>query len=253
MMNTITSQLTLLQGVGFNITCQLMPYTYDIHVGHIFHENTPYGDRKSCYVDSEIASMVGEHASMITFAIQPIPLVFDGDIYDFNITTKFRNDTACKGLAFTQTCSLHQGIVEYSVILQDSSISLRYPHWQNDSFLNDLPKALPNNASSSSDLRTRVASWNQAFMNLYKPVKFNTSRYYCDGEPVGSILLTNCQDQMVNFSSDAMECIYYTGNSPMTFRDSMDFEIENVNNKNCGRTWRNPMQVILFSPFFRSS
>lgn len=188
---------------------------------------------------------------MIAFAIEPIPLEFDSSSYDFDITTKFKNDTACKGVAFTQICTLHQGIVEYSVILQNSSISLRYPHWQNDSFLQDLPGTLPDGLSRdlSNELRTDATTWNQVFMNLYKPVRFNSSRLYCDEEPVKSQLYTNCSDQSMDSSSGPMECLYQTRNSPMTFRDSMDFEIENVN-KNCGKTWRNPMQII-FSFFFR--
>lgn len=72
---------------------------------------------------------------MTAFAIEPIDSLDDTIYSDFIITTKFKNDTACKGVAFTQACKLHQGLVEYSIILKNNSISLRYPHWQNDTFL----------------------------------------------------------------------------------------------------------------------
>lgn len=64
---------------------------------------------------------------MTAFAIEPV-VSLDGIYADFSIITKFKNDTACKGVAFTQTCKLHQGLVEYSIILTNNSISLRYPH-----------------------------------------------------------------------------------------------------------------------------
>lgn len=145
-----------------------MSYDYDIH------DNDPDG-KFSC---SPSATSIGpgqdgvvnvttrDHAGgsttttnltqMISYAIEPISFLDVNNKLDFKITTKFKNDTACKGIAFTQMCKLHRGLVEYSVILKNNSISLRYPHWQNDSYLQDL----------SSDLRADAVSWNQAFMNL---------------------------------------------------------------------------------------
>lgn len=112
---------------------------------------------------------------MIIFAIEP--LIIEDSMAarfndtsltrsDFNITTKFRNSTACKGVAYTQTCKLHQGLVEYSVVLQNNIISLRHSHWQNDSFLQDL----------SPYLITPAPSWNRAFINLYNTVRIVYSR-----------------------------------------------------------------------------
>lgn len=243
----------LLQGVGFNITCRLTSYDYDIQVGHMVYKTYQGGSDSSCHSISEIPSMEGEHAWMIAFAIEPILFRDSENKFDVKITTKFKNDTACRGVAFAQTCELHQGIVEYSVILQNTSISLRYPHWQNDSFLQNLPSALSNTLPSalpiafqnnvSIDLRTDAETWNKVFMNLYTPVRFNSSRLYCDGEPAESYLYTNCPDGFFDPSSDAMMCPYEIRNFPMTFRDSMSFEIEGVN-KTCGKIWRNPMQVI---------
>lgn len=175
---------------------------------------------------------------MISFAIEPLSFSDVDNKLDFNITTKFKNDTACKGIAFTQTCKLHQGLVEYSVILKNSSISLRHFHWQNDSYLQDF----------SSDLRTDAALWDQAFMNLYRPVRFNQSQLYCNGSVKWSGLLTNCPRWNREVLKTNMICVYQTVDTPMTFRESIDFAIENVG-KSCERTWRNPMQVMWFFVF----
>lgn len=172
---------------------------------------------------------------MTAFEIEPIRFEGLDEHFDFNITTKFKNDTACKGFAFTQTCTLHQGLVEYSVILKNNSISLRYPHWQNDSFLQDL----------SSDLRADGILWTRAFMNLYEVFGFNQSQAYCN-ETIGfSRWYTRCPEMMTGLGIDqAMECDYTLGDTPLTFRESMSFENENVVGKDCERTWRNPMQVM---------
>lgn len=91
-------------------------------------------------------------------------------------------------------------------------------------------------------------------MNLYKPIKFDYSRTYCNGKYGLTKLYTKCQKE-IEYGIETttnMTCVYNIANSPMTFRDSMDFEIENMN-KECGKTWRNPMQVICFSPSSRFS
>lgn len=170
---------------------------------------------------------------MTAFAIEPILFMGLDENFDFNITTKFKNDTACKGFAFTQTCTLHQGLVEYSVILKNNSISLRYPHWQNDSFLQNL----------SSDLRTDGLLWKRAFTNLYEVVRFNQSQAYCNETLGFSQWYTQCPEMDGRMNQD-MNCDYIIGDIPLTFRESTSFENENVVGKDCERTWRNPMQVM---------
>ena len=231
-----------------------MSYDYDIHANDIESKRacdsisglkleSGNGSEILTITDNLGTSISAKPTWMTAFAIEPISLN-DKSRFDFNITTKFKNETSCKGIAFAQTCKLHQGLVEYSIILKNSSISLRYPHWQNDSFLQDL----------SNDLLSTAASWNSVFMNLYKPVRFNYSRRYCKGEENHdySRVYTNCLPYAVWGGEDDMNCTYEIDNSPMTFRDSMDFEIENAG-KECGKTWRDPMQVKYFFPFSRSS
>lgn len=171
---------------------------------------------------------------MTAFAIHPISLESPISPH-FNITTKFKNDTACKGVAFTQTCELHQGLVDYSIILTNDSISLRYPHWQNDTFLSGL----------SDSIRAPAELWNRVFINLYKPIRFDYSRTYCNGTLGWAKVYTKCDREFELYGEMDfnMSCVYDIDNSIMTIRDNMNFEIENVG-KVCGKTWRNPMQVI---------
>ena len=183
---------------------------------------------------------VGNSPGQTLFAIEPMTIEdsmaarFDDSSLsrsNFNITTKFKNDTACKGVAYTETCVLHQGLAEYSIILQNNTISLQYPHWQNDSFLQDL----------SPYLMTSASSWNRAFINLYNPVRNTYSRSKCDSNTVVGSVYTNCPRE-AEWDKGNMSCRYDTINSAITVRDSMDFKIEN-GGKDCGQTWRNPMQV----------
>lgn len=54
------------------------------------------------------------------------------------LTSTFKETTTCKGAIREHRCTLNPRIVEYSVILRNDTISLQYPHWQNDTFLKDV-------------------------------------------------------------------------------------------------------------------
>ena len=221
-----------------------MSYDYDIEdVDDKYpcdsYDVTYISDKRNGTIYADIPDDMGgsitmKLTQMTAFAIEPIRFMGLDENFDFNITTKFKNDTACKGSAFTQTCTLHQGLVEYSVILKNNSISLRYPHWQNDSFLQNL----------SSDLRTDGILWKRTFTNLYEVVRFNQSQAYCN-ETVGfSLWYTMCPEMSRRSINQDMNCDYIIDDIPLTFRESRSFENENVVGKDCERTWRNPMQVM---------
>lgn len=226
-----------------------MSYDYDINVddavgSKIFCDSIGEFSEKDNItlgvgtINIDIADKMGVNdrainlTTMIAFAIEPIVYANSENVYDFNLTTKFKNDTGCKGAAFTQTCTLNQGIVEYSIIFKNNSISLRYPHWQNDSFLEDV----------SSELRARARLWNNAFLNLYAPVRLVQTWTGCGGNFGFTDWMTLCSENEIWNNKKVMDCYYELNKVPMTFRDSLNFEIGKGSNA-CEKTWRNPMQV----------
>lgn len=57
-----------------------------------------------------------------------------------------------------------------------------------------------------------------------------------------SKVYTSCP-KLDEWDKSNMSCNYDTMNSPITFRDSMDFKTENAHT-GCGQTWQDPMQVF---------
>ena len=152
---------------------------------------------------------------------------------EIRITTKFKDMPTCKGVAQKRTCTLHQGLVEYAVVLQNSTIRLQHPHWQNDTVLRQYER----------QNQTYVTQWLETFSTL-NPAYKHDFRHMLAKEDIMLLHYTNCNDWSMRPASN-MSCeqqnIY---SSDFTFRAIDRFENKR-HGPPCEQTWRDPTQVFI--------
>ncbi len=150
------------------------------------------------------------------------------------VRTQVKTNPTCKGTGSIRRCDLRQGIVEYAVVLKHNTIALQHAHWQNDTFLQGTPAYLLDSRDS----------WTDIVALLYPPVvvEITSPAAY---EPLRVKQYFNCNSNNrqpnMNTTCQASEFV----GSQFALRDfSERYLDQSDDSKNpCGYTWRDPMQV----------
>lgn len=161
---------------------------------------------------------------------------------EIHITAKFKDMPTCKGVAQMRICTLHQGVVEYAVVLQNSTISLQYPHWQNDTFLYKMDR----------QHQGYLTQWLEAFSTLNPANRYDIT-HTGQFSKFNSYQYVNCNAWEDRPASN-MSC-YSSSDSGFTFRDRDRFGggSQSIVWPSCEDTWRDPIQVFkLHFPFLFS-
>lgn len=83
------------------------------------------------------------------------------------ITSAFKDTATCKGTIPVRRCTLLPGLVEYTIMIKNDTISLQHPHWQNDTFLQ------AREGKFSNDLPLTWNPWQAVFPTFFPPVELN--------------------------------------------------------------------------------
>lgn len=151
-----------------------------------------------------------------------------------NITTAFKNTPTCKGRAQARRCTLRQGVVEYAVMIKNDTISLRNPHWQNDTFLQDTPVNLLDMANY----------WWEVFPQLYPPIQVNLEH----GPRSNSLVFGLYGDCLSSYRESNTSCsVAGFQTQPIVLKDLSIRYINQAdpNLSECNYTWSDPMQACL--------
>lgn len=180
--------------------------------------------------------------------VREYDFVIDGRISnkpgEIRVTTKFKDMPTCEGVAQIRTCTLHQGVVEYAVVLQNSTISLQYPHWQNDTILYKYGR----------QNQSYITQWLEAFSTLNPAYKYDLRHMLSKGD-IMSEDYVNCNAWGDRPASN-MSCSFSSSlcDSGFTFRYRDRFQNKGIILSPCKRTWRDPIQVFrLHFPCFSLS
>lgn len=151
-----------------------------------------------------------------------------------NITTTFKDRPTCRGTVQARRCTLRQGVVEYAVMIKNDTISLRHPHWQNDTFLQDTP----------IDLLDTINHWTKIFPHLYPPIQVNLDRSVRSK----AARLHWYQDCPKGYGQSNTSCP--VSGSIGERLGSIDLSRQYINEKQaglnpCDITWSDPMQASL--------
>ncbi len=156
------------------------------------------------------------------------------------INATFKDGSTCDGSIQSQKCTLRQGIVEYVVTLADDTISLRHPHWQNDTYLHDAPKQEP-----------YQINWASVLVLLYPAETVNMSYYYGEEGPGKLPNTEQFVDCGNNTEANIATCfISKVAGGVRTRRprdtsahfSNQDFRHQQFQSP-CNYSWRDPMQV----------
>lgn len=164
---------------------------------------------------------------------------------EIRITTKFKDMSTCKGVAQTRTCTLHQGVIDYAVILRNGNISLRYPHWQNDTFLHKYER----------QNQSYITKWLEVFSTL-NPADRSDLRHSTLNDIFEQIDYVNCNDWKQRPASN-MSCVSSVSReNNFAFRAKWRFRDLDQKTDESGCSpwkWRDPIQVFGFHfPCFSS-
>lgn len=252
-----------LQGFGFEPVCESQSYEYDISKT-LAASRIPSPECRSYWHFDDVYDVTKQNFTLCHVIedsfLEPKMTAFDVeyDVFDshhvgigrsidfeggyvilagspkeMRITTKFKDMPTCKGFAQMRTCTLHQAVVEYAVILQNNTISLQHPHWQNDTIL----------YRHAIDKENYAAHWLKVF-SILNPAHKRDLRHTI-GKGIQGDDYVNCDTHLGSVSSN-MSCLFSSSlsDSDFTFRNATRFENTRYQN-HCDGTWRDPTQVCI--------
>lgn len=178
----------------------------------------------------------GDYVYDATFSDNGFGLVLSNP-GEIRIITKFKDMPTCKGVAQMRMCTLHQGVFEYAVMLRNSTISLQYPHWQNDTML----------YTHGRQNQSYITQWLQAFSMLTPAYKYDITHDIMASD-IEAKRYVNCNSWGTRPASN-MNCTP-EADAAFTFRDRDRFKVHDDrfgiedSEASCDLTWRDPTQVF---------
>jgi hypothetical protein len=165
---------------------------------------------------------------------------------EINITTAFKNESACAGNIYIHRCTLRPGVVEYDVVLRARSIALRSPAddgWRRDRLV-----------SASWTENWPTYPWAMALQSLHPRFRVNMTTARTDGSSGGSNGGGGSSDlALERFEHCPSASARYDSRSNTTCRPGKDAHLRDVSvtylepglraTSLCNITYRDPMPV----------
>jgi hypothetical protein len=125
------------QGFGSSTNCTLTTASPTSTVVKQFLED-PNRDLVPAFSVNGSIYGIGEYDSANVNATTMAHLRAVEEIGRLDIASVFKSNTSCTADVSIHTCSLHRALIEYDVLIQNATIKLQQPNWQQDKVLSNL-------------------------------------------------------------------------------------------------------------------
>lgn len=124
------------QGFGFIINCSTTSISPNSDTAQQFliDGENKIGDAVPAFVTQASAYMLNDTdlSNISTNLTQQAQLAAIEGTGRLDVKSVFKSSPSCQENLSVHTCSLHRGIIEYDVTMQNGSIALQHAHWQQD-------------------------------------------------------------------------------------------------------------------------